>query len=272
MNQTERIGSSRDRERRTLQSWVNALRVASPGIVTAVDLDAQTVSVKLCLQGKITDESGEPQFVELPLLTDVPIVWPRAGGFALTLPVKAGDECLVVFGDQCIDAWWQSGGVQKPMDERRHDLSDGFAIFGITSQPRKLPSVQSDAIELRTETRSGWISLKQGALDIHIEGATTIYTKTQAQVNCESAEVNASASAKIDSPQVTITGDTKIEKTLMVVGQITGTGGLAVSGGSGATVDGSMKTTGDVQAGGISLQGHVHGGVQGGSGTTGTPR
>lgn len=80
------------------------------------------------------------------------------------------------------------------------------------------------------------------------------------------------ASVTIDSPTTTITGDVKIEKSLAVVGQITGTGGLAVSGGSGATVDGSMKTTGDVIAGGISLQTHVHSGVQGGSGTTGGPQ
>ena len=67
----------------------------------------------------------------LPVLQDVPIVWPSGGGVTLTLPVAAGDECLLVIADRCIDAWWQSGGVQLPMDSRAHDLSDAFAIVGV---------------------------------------------------------------------------------------------------------------------------------------------
>ena len=51
---------------------------------------------------------------------------------------------------------------------------------------------------------------------------------------------------------------------------ITGAGGLSISGGSGAAVDGDLKTTGDVKAGGISLTGHVHPGDSGG--TTGKPQ
>ena len=65
----------------------------------------------------------------------MPVVFPGGGGFALTFPVAAGDECLVVFASRCIDAWWQSGGVGEPMEPRMHDLSDGFALIGVRSQP-----------------------------------------------------------------------------------------------------------------------------------------
>lgn len=61
-----------------------------------------------------------------------------------------------------------------------------------------------------------------------------------------------SGAVTIDAPSVHITG------TLSVDGHIKGTGGLAVSGGSGAAVTGSISATGDVTAGAISLQGHVH--------------
>src|SRR5208283_486773 len=84
--------------------------------------------------------------VQIPLLVDVPVVMPRAGGFEITLPVTAGDECLVIFADLCIDAWWQNGGVQARMDKRRHDFSDGFAILGPWSQPRVLTNYQTNAI------------------------------------------------------------------------------------------------------------------------------
>lgn len=48
------------------------------------------------------------------------------------------------------------------------------------------------------------------------------------------------------------------------------TGDLSVSGDISAT--GDVSAGGDVTAGGISLKTHVHGGVQGGSGTTGVPQ
>lgn len=88
----------------------------------------------------------------------------------------------------------------------------------------------------------------------------TITAPSAVTVNCTTATVNASASVTIDTPKTDITG------VLNVAGLITGKGGLAISGGGGgaaATVTGTLKTTGDVVAGGISLQGHTHTGVHG---------
>ena len=83
----------------------------------------------------------------------------------------------------------------------------------------------------------------------------TITAPASVTVNCTNATVNASSSVTIDTPKTDITG------VLNVAGLITGKGGLAISGGSGgaaASVTGTLKTTGDVVAGGISLQGHTH--------------
>lgn len=278
MRQNERIASEAEVLQQRGEDLISQVRVAMPAIVTKVDLSSQTVEVKLALQGKVSDEEGAVSFVQYPILPDVPIVWPRAGGFALTFPVKVGDECLVVFADRCIDAWWQSGGVQKPMDERMHDLSDAFAIFGATSQPKKLPDVKDNAVELRDDDRINWISLRKGSLDINIEGATTVHCHT-AEVNIDqTATVNVGSSTTLNCPantingNVEINGDTQMNGTLTVTNVITGQGGFAISGGSGATckVNGSVETTGDVKAGGISLMNHTHTGDSGG--TTSPPK
>jgi phage baseplate assembly protein V len=63
--------------------------------------------------------------------------------------------------------------------------------------------------------------------------------------------VKASA-VTIDSASLHVTGAMTIDKSLTVLG------GLAVSGGSGASVTGSLTTTSDITAGGISLMSHVH--------------
>lgn len=288
MTQRERVGNPADVLDQALDMRQARIHTATVGIVKAVDLEKQTVTVKVALQGFTVDEQGEKHWQDIPLLVDVPIVWPRAGGFALTFPVKPEDECLVVFGERCFDAWWQSGGVQKPIDYRMHDLSDAFAVFGVTSQPRKLPDVKDNAVELRTDDRSNWISLRKGSLDIHIEGPTTVYTKTlhqltcenltanvtkAATVNCDTATIAAKTSITGDSPTITLTGDTTVQKTLTVMGAFAAMSGMTCNGGSGgatATFNGSIHATGDVTAGDISLQNHVHT-EQGDGADTSTP-
>lgn len=143
-----------------------ALWTTMPGIIESVDLEAQTVTVQPAIRGTITDESGLTSSTDLPLLADVPICWPRAGGFAITFPIKKGDECLVHFGARCIDAWWQSGGVQNPLEDRMHDLSDAFATFAPTSQAKKLTDVQSDGMELRNDSRSVWMKFTDTGIEI----------------------------------------------------------------------------------------------------------
>ena len=55
-------------------------------------------------------------------------------------------------------------------------------------------------------------------------------------------------------------GETEITGNLTVQGALTYMGGMTGSGGSGAaaTINGSLEATGDVKAGGISLDGHDH--------------
>lgn len=105
-------------------------------------------------------------------------------------------------------------------------------------------------------------------LTVTIEGTEIVFNRQDGSItvpnavtiNCTTATVNASSSVTLDTPKTYITG------VLNVAGLITGSGGLAVSGGSGAavTVSGNMSLQGqidasnDVTAGGISLMGHTH--------------
>ncbi len=155
----------------------NNLRVAMPGIVTSFNSKEQTVSVRCAVRERLTQD-GTDSWVEIPVLVDVPIVLPRAGGYALTLPVKAGDECLVIFGDNCIDAWWQSGGVQNQIDLRRHDLSDSFAVLGPWSQPRVLPNYSTGSAQLRNESGSAYIEISGNTINI-VAGTVNIGSSTK---------------------------------------------------------------------------------------------
>ncbi len=135
---------------------------ALPCIVKSVNLEKMTIEAQPAIQGTVEDESGALQSVNLPLLVDVPICFPSAGGFTITMPIAAGDEVLVIFSSRCIDAWWQSGGIEKPPEMRMHDLSDGFAILGPKSVPNILDGISATDLEIRNDAGDTYLSITSG--------------------------------------------------------------------------------------------------------------
>ena len=255
---------------------------ALPAYVVRYVPETLTVDLQPTIQGRITKENGEVELVNLPVLLDVPVVFPHAGGCSLTFPIKEGDECLVIFADRCIDGWWADGGVQPPFSARKHDLSDGFAICGVWSQATKLNAPSTEAVELRSDdheaylsihpmsheinvkTSSNYIANVSGNTTINVGGSATINVSSTTQVTCPSITVKASESVKFETPLLQCTG------------LIQGLGGLSISGSSGsvsgAVITGDLITTGDVIANQISLEHHVHSNVSRGGDDTGAPK
>lgn len=147
---------------RQAQMWT-----ALPCKIISINLVQMTIEAQPLIQGVTYDQNNNATFVNLPVLGDVPVVFPSAGGIFLTLPLTIGDEVLVVFASRCIDAWWQSGGIQMPMEMRMHDLSDGFAIPGPKSLPSVPVSISSTSAQLRTANGASYIELtKTGAINL----------------------------------------------------------------------------------------------------------
>lgn len=166
MNISEIIPSDDELFRCMGDNWGNNLRVASPGIIQSFNPLEQTVTVQLSLRERIRKDDGSKEWVQISPLLDVPISIPRSGGYALTMPPQNGDECLVIFSDMCIDAWFSYGGIQNQLELRRHDLSDGFAILGVSSQPRILKNYSTDSCQLRNESGTSYIELKDNSINI----------------------------------------------------------------------------------------------------------
>ena len=169
----ERTGNEEDIIAKAIRQAICDLRVACPGIIQSFDSAKQTVTVKLAIREDIIQDGIFKKGIEIDILYDVPIVMPRAGKFALTLPVTPGDECLIIFGDNCIDGWRQSSGVQNQIDKRRHDLSDGFAILAPWSQPKVISGYSTDTTQLRDLEGTTYVEIADSGV-INITGAATI--------------------------------------------------------------------------------------------------
>jgi Phage protein Gp138 N-terminal domain len=168
------------------------LRVSAPAIVQSFDPLTQTVTAQIAISefckppfvdGNGVTQTASPGWVAINPIHNVPVILPRAGGFCLTFPLKAGDEGLLVFCDSCIDLWWQQGGQQPPpggpiiqnsFERRRHDLTDCGFIPMLGNQTRVLPNYSTESVQLRSDDGTTYIELKLGVANILSRGGLNI--------------------------------------------------------------------------------------------------
>lgn len=144
------------------------LRVALPGIIISFSATEQVAIVQPAVREKLTVPGQPFQNVSLPYLYDVPVVMPRGGNFAVTLPVSPGDECLLVFCDMAIDVWWQNGGLQNQyqFESPRHDISDAVAILGPWSQPKVISNLSTDSLQVRSLDGAAIIDVAESGVTV----------------------------------------------------------------------------------------------------------
>lgn len=121
------------------------LHTALPGRVESFDAAKQTVDVTPAVQSFALAEDGTRIAYTLPVLADIPLVFPGAGGYRETFPVTAGDTVLLVFTEASLDVWQAQGGIVDPQDRRRHHISDVVAIPGLHPNPKPWTGVATDA-------------------------------------------------------------------------------------------------------------------------------
>lgn len=170
-------------------------RVATPAFL-AEDLGTdQTATVQIAIQERVRTSTG-PQWWDVPPIIKVPVVLPRGGGFSLTLPLKKGDEGLLVFCDTCFDFWWANGvngapvaqnlsanglpasGSQRQLEVRRHHVHDCGFIPGMWSQPNVLSNYSTTSMQLRSDDGNTTIDIVSGT--VTITGPTEVHLSSPA--------------------------------------------------------------------------------------------
>ncbi|EKN3348238.1 phage baseplate assembly protein V [Yersinia ruckeri] len=175
-----------------------------------------------------------------------------------------------------------SGGQVQTVQARAlagEQLQDNelFQHYGFTSNP--LPGTMAVILPLGGATSHGIViatehgayrlkGLKSGEVALYTdEGAKIVLKRGRIidvecdtyRVKCKSYEINAENQADFNTPMV------NASEQVTAQAKITGNGGMAIKGGTGATFEGNIGQTtgnyvtdGDVQAGEVSLTGHHH--------------
>jgi hypothetical protein len=245
MDKLQKYGDSAAALRAMLRTSRSDLWTALPAIVDSFDAALQTCAVQLAIKPQRQAADGAVASIPFKVLVDCPVQFPAGGQCALTFPVMPGDECLVVFASRCIDAWWQSGGVQDQAELRMHDLSDGFVLLGYRSRPRALTNVSGHSTQLRSDDGATYIDLDPSRQKVTIV---------------------APGGFDVIAPQSTFSAAVTIQGLLTFVGGMVG----SATSGAAARISGAIDFVGQVLANGKRIDDtHTHGGVQPGGGNTG---
>ncbi|CAN0620528.1 Gp138_N domain-containing protein [Burkholderia multivorans] len=245
MDRKERVDDPLAALRAALRGWQAGIWTALPGIIDSFDDVAMTCVVQPAIKVPVRASDGTVTTVALPQLVDCPVQFPAGGNCTLTFPVKPGDECLVVFASRCIDAWWQSGGVQEQAELRMHDLSDGFALLGVRSRPRALANVSATSTQLRSDDGATYIDLNP---------------------TLQKVKIVAPGGFDVVAPLSTFSAAVTITGLLTFVGGMVG----SAASGAAAVFNGILNVIGQITANGKRVDDtHTHNGVQPGSGNSG---
>ncbi|WP_186288594.1 Gp138 family membrane-puncturing spike protein [Burkholderia gladioli] len=261
MDRRERTDDELEALKHAIGSRLTEVYTALPGTVESFDPVTMTVVVQLGTKDLIRNEDGTISTSPFPLLTDCPVVWQGGGGVTATFPIGAGDECLVVFASRCIDAWWQSGGVQEQAEPRTHSLADGFALVGVRSRPRALDSVSTTSAQLRSDDGATFIELNPTAQTVKIvaPGGFEVVAPTQV--------LTAATSLTVNSPQSGFSGAVIVQGLFSFLAGLVGSTAEGVA----ATITGAINFIGSLTSNGKRIDdGHTHGGVEPGPGNSGT--
>lgn len=117
--------------REAIDARLEGVRVALPGIVQAYNAATQSADVLPSVRGSVLAFDGSLSPEALPVIPDVPVMFPRAGGFFLAFPLLPGDSVLLVFSEADLGEWRRVGSIVDPGDTRRHTLAGAIAIPGL---------------------------------------------------------------------------------------------------------------------------------------------
>lgn len=194
-----------------IESALIDVHTALPGKVQSYDPTTQTATIELEIKRPLPKADGTYTIEDLPLLENVPVHFTRSAAFALTVPLAAGDQGLVIFSELSLDQWRSKGVNTSPGDIGRHTLTG--AVFA--------PGLSPNAKALKTAAHASnlVIGLDDDNAQIHVTPSGSILI---------GADAVKESARKGDAVQAIIP---------------TGTVIVAVSGGSGAPAVGTLNAS-----------------------------
>jgi hypothetical protein len=162
------------------------LHTALPGRIESYDAATQTATVQPTIRHPVPQPDGSMIYEAYPQITSVPIVMPRSGKAFVSLPVAAGDGCLVVMLEASPGEWRSGDGAeQHPGDLRRHHLAHGVAIVGLDTRGKALTHASATDIVIGFDDGSRITIKRDGSVHIADDAGSPL-----AMANATNSQLN----------------------------------------------------------------------------------
>jgi hypothetical protein len=117
--------------REFLDYYFTQVHTSFPGVVTEYDARKRRATVQPSLKRR----AGNKEYIDFPLLIDVPVIFPGTKKYTIHFPLEKDDEVAVFFSERALEAWKDVGqdGIEEP-DPRRYSISDAYCIPGLQPQ------------------------------------------------------------------------------------------------------------------------------------------
>lgn len=178
MKEQPRTPTLGDVIRHAISSQQAELHVSLPGAIEKYDREAQRADIQPLLRRPLVAADGTELAAEtLPILHDVPIVFPRggqgSGAFFISWPLEPGDLVHLVFVERSMDVWLGSeGAITTPLDYRMHSLSDAVAYPGLYPAKRPLADAHAENLVVGLDGSIGVHVRPDGEIHLGSDGAS----------------------------------------------------------------------------------------------------
>lgn len=170
----EKTESREPDELTTIEQIVDAklveLHTCLPAKVERYDAEKQQADVTPVLKRVYLDEDDAEQEVDYPVITNVPVAFPRGGGFSLSWPLAKGDPVWLVFAERSLDGYLETDGATPldPKDARRHNISDAVCYPGGGTFTNASDIAHAEDLV---------VGIEGGALELHIKPDGEVWWK-----------------------------------------------------------------------------------------------
>lgn len=138
-----------------LEAHMLGVHTALPGVIKEWDPDTQHASVLPSVQASVRDLKGRHVFETLPLIYDVPVMFPRTLAGYITFPIQVGDTGLLIFPELDPAQWRYSDPSAAPKsagDQSRHAISGAVFIPGLYQRANRIADYDPENVVVSSQT------------------------------------------------------------------------------------------------------------------------
>ncbi len=227
-----------------LQQFRKTIYTALPATIESYNTKTKRAKLVPAIKSISTDNKSSL----LPVLVNVPVIFPASGAFTMHFPLAAGDAVLVVFSQRGIQNFKQDYQRSNPTNENVLDYDSPIAIAGFGAI--SFTPAETNSASLQTNDGKNAVIIGESEVSLKLDNNSVTVSSSDIKLSVGSA--TATLTSSLFSSSVPIAAPDFTSST-----------------GSAATFSQGITTTQNVVAGTISLRTHIHPDPV--SGNTGVP-